>query len=66
METRDCLRSLVERHLTEKSLGRIEDVFSFFADAHFLDACFRVHSPLRDLMAKIVADINAAIDSGDL
>lgn len=54
------------RHLTEKSINRIEEVFDFFSEATLLETAFKPDSPYREVMAKIVADINAAMDTGDI
>ncbi|XP_037025955.1 tumor necrosis factor alpha-induced protein 8-like protein isoform X2 [Bradysia coprophila] len=65
-ESHATLQSIVQNHLTDKSLARIDEVFEFFSDGHFLDTCFRSDSPYKELMGKIVADLNKAMDSGDL
>ncbi|KAJ8932940.1 hypothetical protein NQ314_014319 [Rhamnusium bicolor] len=39
-ESQKCLEIIVSKHLTEKSLSRIESVFSFFTNEQFLDAIF--------------------------
>ena len=65
----DCcsmLKRLVLRHLTDKSLGRIEHVFTFFGDNNFLDTNFRPNGDHRDLMGKIVEDLNSLLENGVL
>uniref|UniRef100_A0A336LID2 CSON001342 protein n=1 Tax=Culicoides sonorensis TaxID=179676 RepID=A0A336LID2_CULSO len=59
-EIHTMLKDLVKKHLTDKSLLRIDDVFDFFENAQFLDKLFQVDSPYRELMDKIVADMNKA------
>ncbi|GLH16098.1 Tumor necrosis factor alpha-induced protein 8-like protein [Gryllus bimaculatus] len=65
-EARAALRLLVQRHLTDKSLARVDAVFAFFANAAFLDAVFRKDSEHRELLARIVADMNRAMDEGGM
>lgn len=65
-ESHIALKSIVQRHLTEKSLSRIDDVFNFFGEASLLETAFKSDSPYRDVMGKIVADINTAMDTGDI
>ncbi|KAI9579464.1 tumor necrosis factor alpha-induced protein 8-like protein isoform X1 [Glossina fuscipes] len=65
-ESHDTLKMVVQRHLTEKSLNRIDEVFEFFTDATLLETAFKANSPYSDLMGKIVADINTAMDTGDM
>lgn len=65
-DSQAALKTIVERHLTDKSLSRIDEVFGFFNDAKLLETAFRIDSPYRDVVAAIVADLNAAMDSGDI
>ncbi|XP_065095582.1 tumor necrosis factor alpha-induced protein 8-like protein isoform X1 [Ochlerotatus camptorhynchus] len=65
-EVQALLKSCVERHLTDKSIGRIEEVFAFFRDPSLLETAFRQESPYRDLMDKIIADLNKAMENGDI
>ncbi|KAJ8940945.1 hypothetical protein NQ318_010146 [Aromia moschata] len=65
-ESQKCLEVIVSKHLTEKSLSRIESVFSFFSNEQFLDAIFKRDSEYREALGRVVSDLNKAIDSGDL
>lgn len=65
-ESHVALKSIVQPHLTEKSLGRIDEVFDFFGEAALLETAFRSDSPYREVMGKIVADINSAMETGDI
>lgn len=65
-ESQSALKSIVQPHLTDKSLGRIDEVFDFFGDATLLETAFKPDSPYREVMGKIVADINAAMETGDI
>ena len=65
-ECRAMLRQLVARHLTDKSFGRIDNVFNFFGDMEFLDTMFRPDSSYRPQLDKIVVDLNYLIDNNVL
>lgn len=65
-ESQAALKSIVQPHLTDKSLARIDEVFDFFGDASLLETAFKPDSPYREIMGKIVADINAAMETGDI
>lgn len=65
-ESRKCLQSIVSKHLTDKSLSRIDSVFNFFTNEQFLDNLFRADSEYRPILGRIVADLNKAIENGDL
>nr|CAD7401822.1 unnamed protein product [Timema poppensis] len=65
-ESRAAIRQLVQRHLTDKSLGRIDHVFGFFGNPAFLDAVFKKDSEYRDILGRIVADMNRAMDEGGM
>jgi len=65
-ESRTAIRQLVLRHLTDKSLARIDYVFNFFANPNFLDAVFRKDSEYREILGRIVADMNRAMDEGGM
>ncbi|KAL1509426.1 hypothetical protein ABEB36_004166 [Hypothenemus hampei] len=65
-EAKDILNSIICRHLTDKSLNRVESIFSFFGNEGFLDAIFNTNSEYRDTLGRVVADLNKAIENGDL
>ncbi|XP_037923808.1 tumor necrosis factor alpha-induced protein 8-like protein isoform X2 [Hermetia illucens] len=65
-ESHAALKEVVRRHLTDKSLNRIDEVFSFFSDSNLLETAFKTDSPYREIMGKIVTDLNNAMDNGDL
>lgn len=65
-ESRTAIRQLVLRHLTDKSLARIDSVFNFFANPNFLDSVFRKDSEYREILGRIVADMNRAMDEGGM
>lgn len=65
-ECRAGLKQLVQNHLTDKSLGRIDMVFNFFANPQFLDAVFKRNSEYREHLGRIVNDMNKALDEGGM
>nr|CAG4648334.1 EOG090X0GLS [Moina brachiata]SVE93334.1 EOG090X0GLS [Moina brachiata] len=65
-ECKSLLKQIVQPHLTEKSLGRIDMVFNFFANPSFLDAIFKKNSDYSDTMTKIISDMHSALEEGEL
>ncbi|XP_033107500.1 tumor necrosis factor alpha-induced protein 8-like protein [Anneissia japonica] len=61
-ECRDKLRRLVKRHLTEKSLNRIDHVFNFFADGEFLETVFESDTKCRIHLNQIVKGFNKLLE----
>lgn len=65
-DSHTCLRTIAAKHMTEKSLARIDSVFSFFSNDAFLDAVFRPNSEYKDVLGRIVTDLNHGIENGEL
>lgn len=65
-ECSSSLHFIVQRHLTDKSVSRIDHVFGFFSNPQFLDAIFKKDSQYREILGKIVSDMNRAMDSGEM
>lgn len=65
-ESHTALKTITQRHLTDKSLNRIDEIFQFFNDPKLLETTFRHDSPYREIIAAIVGDLNKAIDNGDI
>jgi len=65
-ECQSLLKTIVGSHLTEKSLGRIDMVFGFFSNAQFLDTIFHKKSDYSEIMTRIIADMNRALEEGGL
>lgn len=61
-ECRNLVKSLVQRHLTEKSLNRIDNFFDFYSNDCFLDTAFKVDGPHSTIMNKIINDVNALLE----
>lgn len=62
-ESRHLLKSFVSRHLTDKSLARIDEVFDFFGDNRLLETAFKQSSPYRVVMDALVLDMNKLLDT---
>lgn len=65
----DCcemLKKLVSHHLTDKSAGRIDNVFQFFGSRDFLDAVFKPDGPHKEAMTKVVQDLSGLLDNNIL
>ena len=62
------LKTLVAPHLTEKSVGRVEQIFSVMKTPEFLDSVFvpGQNPEMRPLMAEVIADLNACMEAGVL
>lgn len=63
-ECKQLLKQLVVRHLTEKSLLRIESFFAFFLNEGILDASFRPNGPHRGVLDKIAEDLSTLLENG--
>ncbi|XP_066147581.1 tumor necrosis factor alpha-induced protein 8-like protein isoform X2 [Euwallacea fornicatus] len=65
-DSQRILQSIISKHLTDKSLNRVESVFAFFTNENFLDSIFKRNSEYREALGRVVSDLNKAIDNGDL
>lgn len=65
-ECKNLLKQIVQPHLTEKSLGRIDLVFGFFSNPVFLDMVFKKNSEYNEIMTKIISDMHSALEQGEL
>ena len=65
-ECSQILHKLVGTHLTEKSHGRIDNVFGFFRNPNLLEALFRTDSKYRDILKVMVSDLNKMMEDGTL
>lgn len=62
-DSRTLLKSFVQRHMTEKSILRIDEVFDFFTDNRLLETAFKQNSPYLEVMQNLVVDMNKSLDS---
>ncbi|KAK3098642.1 hypothetical protein FSP39_021496 [Pinctada imbricata] len=65
-ECRQILQSLIARHLTDKSKGRVDMVFDFFTGDELMDAIFDPNGKFKGHMDSITADLNKLMDEGNL
>merc|ERR1711872_179722 len=63
-ELESLLKALITRHLTEKSVGRVEQIFGVVKTAEFLDSIYvpKRNPAMRDIMARVVGDLNMCIE----
>lgn len=62
-EVHDLLKGLVKNHLTDKSLKRIDDIFTFLMNKDFLTAIFKPNSQYHEVLGKIVIDLHKVLDT---
>jgi len=64
----DLLKKLISPHLTDKSVGRVEQVFGVVKNADLLDSLYipKKNEELRDIMSRLVEDMNTCMEAGVL
>ncbi|XP_038073409.1 tumor necrosis factor alpha-induced protein 8-like protein 1 [Patiria miniata] len=60
------LTRLVERHLRDKSIGRIDHVFKFFSNSAFMETVFTPDTPLKGHLDKIIVGLNKLLEAGHI
>merc|ERR1712032_874785 len=67
-ELETLLKSLITKHLTEKSVSRVEQIFGVVKTPDFLDNIYvpKKNKEMRDIMKKVVKDLNNCIEAGVL
>ena len=62
------LKNLIKNHLTEKSVGRVEQIFGVMKTPDFLDSIYvpNRNTEMRDIMGQVVTDLNSCIEAGIL
>lgn len=65
-EHHTALKTITQRHLTDKSLKRIDEIFQFFNDPKLLETTFRHDSPYREIIESIVGDLNKGMENGSI
>ncbi|KAK1795188.1 hypothetical protein P4O66_010365 [Electrophorus voltai] len=63
---RDMLLKLVSTHLTTKSHGRINHVFSHYSDPEFLTQLYNPNGPFKSNLHKICSGLNKLLEEGKL
>lgn len=64
-EVHQLLKEIVGSHLSDKSLNKIDEIFQSFNNPPFLEAIFRQDSPHREVMEKIVSDLNKVMEQNE-
>ena len=64
-ELETLLKKVIINHLTDKSVARVEQIFGVVKTPDFLDNVYvpKKNVEMRDIMAKIVIDLNKCIDA---
>ena len=67
-ELETLLKKLITKHLTEKSVSRVEQIFGVVKTPDFLDNIYvpKKNKEMRDIMKKVVKDLNNCIEAGVL
>ena len=67
-ELETLLKNLITKHLTEKSVSRVEQIFGVVKTPDFLDNIYvpKKNKEMRDIMKKVVKDLNNCIEAGVL
>ena len=64
-ELESLLKNLITNHLTDKSVGRVEQIFGVVKTPDFLDSVYvpKRNVEMRDIMGKVVIDLNKCIEA---
>lgn len=61
------IKDLLTKHLTQKSIARIDFVFAFFANRDLMDQFFQAKDgEIKEIRCKIMSDMNKLIEKGFL
>lgn len=67
IKIKDLLKHLLNKHLTQKSIARIDFVFAFFANRDLMDQFFQAKDgEIKEIRCKIISDMNKLIEKGFL
>ena len=64
-ELETLLKNLIINHLTDKSVSRVEQIFGVVKTPDFLDSVYvpKKNVEMRDIMGKVVIDLNKCIEA---
>jgi len=67
-ELEKLLKNLIGAHLTDKSVGRVEQIFGVVKTPEFLDSVYvpKKNIEMREIMGKVVSDLNCCLEAGIL
>ena len=65
-ELQTLLKNLTRKHLTDKSVGRVEQIFVVMNSPDFLDSVYvpKKNMEMREIMGKVVIDLNSCLEAG--
>jgi len=64
-ELQTLLNDLTRNHLTDKSVGRVEQIFGVVKTPDFLDSVYvpKKNIEMREIMGKVVSDLNSCLEA---
>ncbi|XP_029426781.1 tumor necrosis factor alpha-induced protein 8 isoform X3 [Rhinatrema bivittatum] len=65
-ECRDMLHQIIQRHLTAKSHGRVNNVFDHFSDCEFLAALYNPFGSYKSHLEKLCEGVNKMLDEDNI
>jgi len=67
-ELEELLVNLIQPHLTDKSVGRVDQIFTVVKTGDFLDSIYvpKKNPEMRRIMGGVVDDVNSCIEAGVL
>ena len=65
-ECKQLIDDLIGRHLTDKSLKRVKNVFEFYANEEFIERAFDRRGKYAAIMDEIVGKLNDLVEGGQL
>ncbi|XP_030049381.1 tumor necrosis factor alpha-induced protein 8 isoform X2 [Microcaecilia unicolor] len=65
-DCRDMLHQIIQRHLTAKSHGRVDNVFDHFSDCEFLAALYNPFGPYKPHLERLCEGVNKMLDEDNI
>jgi len=67
-ELEELLINLIQPHLTDKSVGRVDQIFTVVKTGEFLDSIYvpKRNQEMREIMGRVVEDVNSCMEAGVL
>jgi len=68
VELEELLINLIQPHLTDKSVGRVDQIFTVVKTGEFLDSIYvpKKNPEMREIMGRVVEDVNSCMEAGVL
>lgn len=64
LDCSELIKDLIKPHLTEKTIGRVDNVFNFFGNPQFLETVYKSDNIYRDYLQNIVKDLRTLMEEG--